>query len=202
MSEHCWRLCRSIMVTVGVLGVCLGLGASISSAGPKMVPHCITPTAVDLNERYGVSDAIVAPFCATLDSGRHWTVSNAWFMSPTFVAVPNGFVPAGLTPLEDFIAKFIGVKYVAHPGTSKEKVYVVGNNDDLGILNDGVTALANPVSLGTLKPLSVGDHVVDSYLLFSAMHCDGLVANVDENCLPAGETFFGSVQFKVTPGHN
>jgi len=202
MSEHRWRLCRSIVVTVGVLSVCLGPGASRSSAGPKPVPHCITPTAVDINERYGVSEAIVAPFCATLNSGRHWTVSNAWLMSPTFVAVPNGFVPAGLTPLEDFIAKFIGVKYVVDPGTSKEKTYVFGNNDDLAIFNDEEAAIANAISLGTLKPLSVGDHVVDSYLLFSAMHCDGLVANVNENCLPAGETFFGSVQFTVTPGHN
>jgi len=202
MSEHGWRLCRSIVVTVGVLSVCLGPGASRSSAGPKPVPHCITPTAVDLNERYGVSEAIIAPFCTTLDSGRHWTVTNAWFMSPTFVAVPNGFVPAGLTPLEDFIAKFIGVKYVVDPGTSKEKTYVFGNDDDLAIFNDEETAIANAVSLGTLKPLSVGDHVVDSYLLFSAMHCDGIANVVEENCLPAGETWYSSVQFTVTPGHN
>ena len=202
MSEQGWRLCRSIAVIVGVLGVCLGPGASRSSAGPKPVPHCISPTAVDINERYGVSEAIVAPFCATLNSGRHWTVSNAWFMSPTFVAVPDGFEPAGATPLEDFIAKFIGVKYVVDPETSKEKTYVFGNGDDLGIFNDGITVAANPVSLGTLKPLSVGDHVVDSYLLFSAMHCDGIDPVVEDNCLPAGETFFGSVQFTVTPGHN
>ena len=202
MSEQGWRICRSIVVAVGVLGVCLGPGASSSSAGPKPVPHCITPTAVDVNERYGVLEAIVAPFCTTLGSGRYWTVSNGWFMSPTFVAVPDGFAAAGATPLEDFIAKFIGVKYVVDPGTSKEKTYVFGNDDDLGIFNDGITVAANSVSLGTLKPLSVGDHVVDSYLLFSAMHCDGLVANVNENCLPAGETFFGSVQFTVTPGHN
>ena len=202
MSEQGWRICRSIVVTVGVLGVCLGPGASRSSAGPKPVPHCITPTGVDLNERYGVSEAIIAPFCTTLDSGRHWTVTNAWFMSPTFVAVPNGFVPAGLTPLEDFIAKFIGVKYVVDPGTSKEKTYVFGNDDDLGVFDDGVTVAVNSVSLGTLKPLSVGDHVVDSYLLFSAMHCDGFDIVVEENCLPAGETLYSSVRFTVTPGHN
>jgi hypothetical protein len=162
----------------------------------------MTPTAVDINERYGVLDAIVAPFCTTLSSGRHWTVSNAWFMSPTFVATPDGFAAAGATPLEDFIAKFIGVKYVVDPGTSKEKTYVFGNDDDLGIFDDGVTVAANPVSLGTLKPLSVGDHVVDSYLLFSAMHCDGIANVVEENCLPAGETWYSSVQFTVTPGHN
>ena len=202
MSEQGWRLCRGIVVTVGVLGVCLGPGASRSSAGPKPIPHCITPTAVDINERYGVFEPIVAPFCTTLSSGRHWTVSNGWFMSPTFVAKPDGFEPAGGTPLEDFIAKFIGVKYVVDPGTSKEKTYVFGNDDDLGIFNDVLTVAVNPVGLGTLRPLSVGDHVVDSYLLFSAMHCDGIDVVVGENCLPAGETLYSSVQFTVTPGHN
>ena len=202
MSEHGWRLCRSIVVTVGVLSACLGPGASRSSAGPKPVPHCITPTAVDINERYGVFEAIVAPFCTTLNSGRPWTVSNGWFMSATFGAVPVGFEPAGDTPLEDFIAKFIGVKYVVDPGTRKEKTYVFGNNDDLGIFNDNETVAVNPVSLGALRPLSVGDHVVDSYLLFSAMHCDGFDVVVGENCLPTGETLYSSVQFTVTPGHD
>src|SRR5512145_799776 len=193
-SVHCWRLCRNILLTLGVLGVCLGPGASSSSAGPKEVSHCVTPTAVDLNERYGVSAAIVAPFCTEVDSGRHWTVSNGWFVSPTFDAVPDGFVPAGATPLEDYIAKFIGVKYVVDPGTSKEKVYVISNNDDLGVFDAGVIVAVNPVSLGALKPLSVGDHVVDSYLLFTAMHCDGFADILEENCIPAGETLWSSVQ--------
>ena len=102
------------------------------------MPHCITPTAVDINERYGVSEAIVAPFCTTLNSGRHWTVSNSLVHeSHLRRQCLNGFEPAGATPLEDFIAKFIGVKYVVDPGTSKEKTYVFGNDDDLGIFNDG-----------------------------------------------------------------
>jgi hypothetical protein len=96
------------------------------------------------------------------------------------------------------------VKYVVDPGTRQEKTYVFGNDDDLGIFNDRElgTVVANTVSLGTLKPLSVGDHVVDSYLLLSAMHCDGFGDVVTDNCLPAGETLFSSVEFEVTPGHN
>jgi hypothetical protein len=201
-SEHCWRLCRSIVVTVVALGICLGADASTSSAGPKTAPHCITPTAVDLNERYGVSEAIVAFFCTEINSGQPWTVTNAWFVSPTFDAVPDGFVPAGTTPLEDYIAKFIGIKYVVDPGTSKEKAYVIGNNDDLGIVDGGVIIAVNPVSLGALEPLSVGDHVVDSYLLFTAMHCDGFADIPEDNCIQAGETLWSSVQFTVTPGHH
>ena len=148
-----------------------------------------------------MSETIIAsPFCTELKSGRQWTVSNGWFMSPTFVAVPLDFVAAGATPLEDFKAKFIAVKHVVDPGT-KEKTYVFGNDDDLGIFSDATTDVVNLVTLGTLKPLSVGDHVVDSYVRFSAMHCDGFAAVVDENCLPAGETLFSSAQFTVTPGH-
>jgi len=204
MSKQCRWFFRGTIVTVVVFVACLGLGAGRSSAGPATAPHCITPTEVDLNERYGVSETIIAPFCANLNSGQPWTVSNGWFMSPTFTAMPAGFEPAGKTPIEDFIAKLIGVKYVVDPGTRQEKTYVFGNDDDLGIFNDRElgTVVANTVSLGTLKPLSVGDHVVDSYLLLSAMHCDGFGDVVTDNCLPAGETLFSSVEFEVTPGHN
>jgi hypothetical protein len=180
----------------------LAVGASGASGGPKTVNHCITPTLIDLNERYGVSETIVAPFCAEVGSGRRWTVSNAWFMNPTFEFVPEGFLPEGATPIEDFIAKFIGVKYVVDPGTTKEKTYVFPNDDNLGIASADGFDIANSVTLGALKPLNVGDHVVDSYWLFSAMHCDGLSDVVEESCLPAGETLLSTVPFKVTPGHN
>jgi len=71
MSEHRWWLRRGVVVALGVLVACLGPGASESSAGPTTVKHCITPTAVDLNERYGVSEAIVAPFCTEVTPGHN-----------------------------------------------------------------------------------------------------------------------------------
>jgi hypothetical protein len=197
------KLRHGVVVAFGVLIACLAVGVGGASGGPKTVKPCITPTAVDLNERYGVAEAIVAPFCTEVNSGRRWTVSNAWFVNVTFEVVPSDFVPAGETPLDDFIAKFVGVKYVVDPGTKKEKTYQFPNDDGLGIVQDeGGFDAANPVTLGALKPLSVGHHVVDSYLLLSAMHCDGLGDVVEENCLPAGETLFSTVTFTVTPGHN
>jgi hypothetical protein len=202
MSQNLRRLRHGVLVTLGVLVATLGLGVSGAPAGPKAVKPCISPTEVDLNERWGISDAIVAPFCTKVNSGRRWVPSNAWFMNAAFDSVPEEFVPAGATPLEDFVAKFIGVKYVVDPGTSKEKTYVFPNDDSLGIVNIPGTDIVNPITLGSLKPLSVGDHVVDSYLVFGAMHCDGFGDVVDENCLPAGETLYQSVAFKVTPGHN
>jgi hypothetical protein len=190
-----------IVVALGLLVVGLGLGANVSLANPKTVRPCVTPTDVNLNERYGVSDAIVAPFCTEVDSGRRWTVSNAWFMGPSFDSVPPGFVPAGVTPVEDFVAKLIAVKYVVDRGTNREKTYVFSNDEDLAIVEDGGFVIANPITLGALKPSSVGDHVVESYLLFNAMHCDGLGDVVEENCLD-GEVSFGAVTFTVTPGHD
>lgn len=201
-TENCRRFRRGVIVTVGLLLTSLSLGASESSAAPKTVTPCITPSGLDLNERYGVSEAIVAPFCTEVDSGRRWRVTTPWSMSPTFDAVPDGFEPVGETPVEDFVTKFIGVKYVVDPGTSQEKTYAFGNVDDLTIIDDGVVVLVNPITLGRLRPSSVGDHVVDSYLLFSAMHCDGLAASLEENCLPAGDVYYASMQFSVTPGHD
>jgi hypothetical protein len=46
-----------------------------------------------------------------------------WFMNRGFEAVSEGFVPAGATPLEDFVAKFTGVRYVVDPGSKRERTY-------------------------------------------------------------------------------
>ena len=119
-------------------------------------------------------------------------------MNVAFDVVPPGFVPAGTTPLADFKAKLIGVKYVIDPGTKQEKTYQFPNDDSLGtILNRDGFDIANPVTLGTLKPLSVGDHAVDSYLIFSGMHCDGLGDVVADNCLGPGEVLFTTVEFTI-----
>jgi hypothetical protein len=106
------------------------------------------------------------------------------------------------TPLEDFIAKFIAVKYIADPGTTEQRTYVFPVDNSLGVVNDQAAVIANPVTLGTLTPLSVGDHVVESYLVLRAMHCDGFGDVVEVHCLPAGESLFSTVPFTVTPDHN
>lgn len=198
MSRNFGWFRLGVPVVVGILAAALGLSTRAASAGPKPVTPCISPTEVNLNDRWGVSDAIIAPFCPNLAAGRRWAVSNAWFMGPAFDAMPPGFVPDGATPVEDFIAKFVGVKYVVDPGTKQEKTYVFPSDETLGVLN----APPFDVVLGSLKPASVGDHVVGSYLLLSAMHCDGIGAVAEENCLPAGETLYQTIEFTVTPGHN
>src|SRR5215211_1253530 len=96
--------------------------------------HCITPTGIDLNAIYGITKQIVAPFCNQVDSGEQWTAAgSAWFMNTSFEAVPDDLVPAGETPLEDFLAKFVAIKYVIDPGTRQEQTYAYPTGDKLWI---------------------------------------------------------------------
>jgi hypothetical protein len=38
--------------------------------------------------------------------------------------------------------------------------------------------------------------------VFNALHCDGLTADREQNCIPTGETLFREIVFQVTPGHH
>src|SRR5262245_52415177 len=76
--------------------------------------QCFTPPPdrIDLNALYGITAQIVARFCPEVGSGEQWVNTAPWFMARQFplpYEIP-GFQPAGSTPLEDFLAKFEGVK--------------------------------------------------------------------------------------------
>jgi hypothetical protein len=213
-TDRRWVLQGGSATLAAILGATLGLrdstmakvvpeGEGQGQAKTKAGNHCISPSNVDLNERFGIVAQIVASFCQEVGAGEQWTVAEqAWGMAQTFAAVPEGFEPAGATPLEDFLAKFQGVTYVIDPGTRQEQTVFVPTSGALFVINadDGID-FVSPITLGTLHPLSVGEHVVEAYWVLSAMHCDGLAANPVDNCL-AGESLFNRVRFKVTPGHN
>ena len=168
-------------------------------AGPKTGTACFRPDGVNLNELYGVSDRIITRTCTQAYVGERWVQPAAWLMGPSFESVPAEFVPAGTTPLEDFVAKFAAVKYVVDAGTKQERTYVIPSSDRLWTGELDELPAVNTVTLGSLHPLSVGQHTVAVYWLFSAMHCDGIVANAVENCFPAGETFYTATAFDVAP---
>ena len=191
-------------------GIVLAFAVLVMTVAPsgawaaKEGNHCISPTGTDLNELWGVTEAIVASFCTEIGAGRNWRVGQAWFMNRTFKKVPKSFVPTGATPIEDFIAKLVGVKYVVDPGTAQEQTYVFTNVGDLGTIPeipDG-GSVAQGLTMGVLGPLSIGVHVVDSYWSMSAMHCDGLGRVIEQNCLPAGDTLYDHITFEVATGHN
>jgi hypothetical protein len=184
-----------------------------ASGQAKTENHCTTPFGLDLNATYGISAQIVTGFCHEVGSGERWISSGApWFVNDTFESVPTpeeGFVPAGDTPVEDFIAKFTALKLVIDAGTRQEKTVVFPNDGNvftgpatLFPGNPEEWALVIPITLGTVQPLPVGDHVVDVYWVFGDVHCDGVAANIVENCFPEGETQYVTVAFEVTPGHH
>jgi hypothetical protein len=182
-------------------------GRVSTQAKTKPGNHCISPsTGVDLNAYFGIAEQIVTSFCPTVGAGERWSTGGPWFMAPTFGPVPGGFVPAGATPADDFRAKFTALKLVIDPGTQQEKTVFFPTSDELFVdpnFNGLGLVFVSPTTLGTVQPMSVGDHVVDVYWVFRAMHCDGIAANVSENCFPAGETnYIPGLEFQVTPGHH
>jgi hypothetical protein len=198
MGPNRQRLTRGVSCALVVFATFLIFGVGAASPNTKG-EHCLGPDGTDLNQRYGVSETIVAPFCPQLRTGEHWTTPALWQMATSFEQVPPGFVPAGATPLEDFLAKFVGVRYVIDPGTRREQTYVFPNSDKLwtGVIN-GFPSV-NTLTLGTLYPLSKGQHVIERYWRMSALHCDGLGDSLADNCLPEGDTFFGAFPFDVVP---
>lgn len=167
--------------------------------------HCITPFGTDLNILFGISTQIVTPFCTQVDSGEAWTTPGGtrWVMNTSFATVPEGFIAAGATPLEDLLAKFRGAKVVVDAGTSEEKTYIFPKSNKLWMGNLGGFPAVQTVTLTILKPLSVGTHTVQLYWLFSAMHCDGFGNVVQDNCLGPGEVAYGPlITFQVLPGSN
>jgi hypothetical protein len=184
------------------LAIALALAAAAAvptaaSAGTGDGNHCTLPDGTDFNELWGVSETIVWWMCSDVGAGQDWRVAELWGMNETFKKVPKGFVPAGETPLDDFLAKFIGVKVVVDPGTSGERQYLFTDTSKLRV--DGTSV--NGVTMGVLDPLSVGSHAVEAYWRMSGLHCDGLGRDLAANCLAAGDSlaFFGGVT--VSPGN-
>jgi hypothetical protein len=176
-------------------------GLARGKGKPKAGNHCITPAGRDLNEFYGITAQIVAPFCNQVGSGERWVNAIGWTMAHAFDVVPTGFASAWATPLEDFVAKFAAVKYVIDPGTRRERTVVLRNGDDLFVGEDEGLVLVSAGTLGTVHPLPVGEHTADVYWVFNETHCDGLGDVFEENCFPAGETLNVGLAFEVTPGH-
>jgi hypothetical protein len=195
------RFVRWSLVLVFVIA-----GTAIASqpaqASHPVENHCVSPfNGVDLNVLFGITKQIVTPFCNQVDSGEQWTAAgSAWLVATSFEAVPDGFVPAGATPLEDFRAKFVGIKYVIDPGTRQEKVLFYQNNDSLWTGTIVGLPAVWPGTLSKLPPLSIGEHFMVVYWVFDAMHCDGLDNVVELNCLGPGEVLWISLSFEVTPG--
>ena len=165
--------------------------------------HCVAD-GVDLNELYGTSALIVNRFCPSSEAGQRWTTGAPWLMGSSFESVPEGYVPAGATPTEDFVARFVSARIVVDAGTSTERTYVFPKSAKLWTGEwpagdfEGFPTVST-VPLTVVKPLSVGEHTFELYWNMNGVHCDGLGANPEENCLPDGEFLWGLRTFEVHP---
>jgi hypothetical protein len=180
-----------------VLAAMLALSPEMAIAGSKKTPHCIAPTGDDLNEIWDTTDAFVAPFCTEVSAGAWWRPVLRWLVADTWESVPAGFVPAGDTPIEDFMMKFEGSRYVVDAGTRQERVYEF-TAEELRLIvadNDGGPDFARWTP--RLHPLRPGVHTVDKYVTYSDMHCDGFSEEDGGGCESAGEHLAESLEFVV-----
>ncbi len=95
--------------------------------------HCNNGFGVDLNVLFGVPEQFVHGACTTITAGSTWRPLRIWYMNTAFDAVPPGFVPAGETPLEDFLVKVTSVKVVIDGGTKRQRTVVFSPSEALRV---------------------------------------------------------------------
>ena len=186
-------------VSATVLALALALGTTtpaVASHGRPEVEHCISPSGIDINAAWGVSNRIVAPFCPDALVGEKLSIPNLWLVNTTFEAVPPEFVPVGATPIDDFNAKFVGVRLELDRGTRLGRTFLV-TPDQLGRRTIQGFPAVDTVGAPPLRPPSPGPHTMRTVWLFNGLHCDGFGADAFDNCFPAGETVFDDFAFTV-----
>jgi hypothetical protein len=142
--------------------------------------------------------AIVTGFCTKVPAGERWVPAAAWITNHTHEVIPAGYVPSRPTPIEDFNAKFVRAKYVVDAGTERQRSYRFSRRE---VLRTGLIypPLGLPMSawLPVLKPLPVGSHTVDIYVVMSAEHWDGFDVDPAADMIPAGKSHWDHVVFDV-----
>ena len=176
-------------------------GVEAAPAGTTRTAHCVAPNGVDMNVFLNLSAAVVAPFCAQIKAGDPWVPAQFYTAAKTWEQMPPGYVPAGATPLEDFVAKFVAIRYVVDEGTAREFTVEFANGPRLWTGQHAINpdiALASPMTLGAIRPLSAGPHVVRIFWIMSEMQCDGWSAVAEESCFGgAGPFDNGTTAFEV-----
>lgn len=194
---------RSLATVTALVLTAFVVNAGATLAVPPQDHNCLSPSGLNLNELFGISERIIGPpACRETFAGERWVRSQATWATAASAAeavYPEGYTPAQPNSIDDFNAKFAGARFVHDRGTAQERSFTFGPE----ILRTGFVENGLPFS-GFSSPafhaLSVGEHTTTVFVTMSAEHCDGLVANPDENCLPAGEfQWTGDTPFQVFP---
>ncbi len=162
--------------------------------------HCISPQGFDLNELHDTPHQIITHFCTVAEAGRRWVPAEAWITNLTHEVIPDDYVPAAPTPIEDFHTKLVGVRYIVDVGTRTERTYTFAATE---VLLRGLTWPGTDLPMAgldaVLRPLPVGQHTVDIFVTMSADHWDGFGADPTANLLPAGDIHWAHTTFDVVP---
>jgi hypothetical protein len=207
------RLARAA-IAVAVLVGSFAVGNRPATAESPRVMHCVAPDGLDvpagtdLNALFGESATIASQYysCGTILAGSPWTVIIGFNFAKTWQHVPPGYVPAAPTPRQDFMSKLVAVRYAIDQGTPHEFSVEFANSPSLwiGDLNGYDPSIgdynqydwAQTMTLGSIRPLSVGTHTVQKSVIMSGPQCDGIHSDFDASCLPGGETVVGTAEYQ------
>ena len=207
---------RALVALGAVIATSLAVGVSGVSAGRVDPPghqdanRCINAFGVDLNALYGMSDQFRTFDCRAISAGEHWIRPLWWITDDSEGNIyPAGYTPTLPAPVDDFVAKLVAVKFVVDPGTRQQQTLTFNagpiTRTDINIEQlepTGGPPLPMASILPRVRPLSVGDHFIEGYVVLNALHCDGL-GDSEFNCLPAGETLYLAHPVVVTtPAHS
>jgi len=185
-----------VAAVAALLGIVVAQPAAAES--PRNTP-CIQGDGVDSRVRFGLSVSAVLPWCTKVKSGAKWATGVGWLVAKTWEAMPVGYEPAGTTPLDDFKAKFESFRVYVDEGTPHEFMVEWPNGPKLWVGTFGPFDLIAPITLGTIRPLSVGSHTARRAFVFNATTCDGISSDPEVSCVPAGEFDAGTIAFTVAP---
>ena len=211
------RIAHRLTVVLVAIATAMLLPIGAKSAGRLDPPghrdgnHCVNASGVDLNDLYAVPEQFRTFECRVISSGEHWIRPIWWITNFDSGSVyPPGYVPAQAAPFDDFVSKLIAVVFVIDGGTEQARTYTFDASAILRTdihaeqLDPGAWGAPYPMAslLPRLRPLSVGEHFVEAFIVLSTEHCDGFSTNPDFSCLPAGETqFVGHPVVFTNPEH-
>jgi hypothetical protein len=201
MSIHRSRGVAGLAALLTLLATSLVFAVGNASAGRDDPPgdrdanHCVNSFGVDLNELYGVSEQFRNRECQVVSAGEHWILGPiVWIVDDGVDSLyPDGYVPVSPNPIDDFAAKLVAVKVVVDRRTHVFSPSEALRTDiNIAQLEPGAWEEPLPMAsmLPRLRPLSVGQHTFQPFVVLSDEHCDGLGTVEEQNCLPAGETPF------------
>src|SRR5687767_11169336 len=122
-SSRTERRTRAGQGIVALLITVLVLGAQTGAAAAPRQRHCGHPNGGDLNEFFETNHRIITDFCAEAVVGERWIPPALWSTNTAHEVIPEGYTPSRVTPMDDFIAKFVGARYVVDEGTKQERTY-------------------------------------------------------------------------------